>query len=108
MWKKTRTHVSLMDQHQSNTKHNSILENNDSIGDNGQTVSKKRTNGETNNLSDNEDSIENNTNQQNKNNQNQDNYDEDAEENEEDEDENFNVRNFKRVCSKSKIKSEKY
>jgi hypothetical protein len=88
MWKKTRTHVSLIDQHQSNNKQNSMLENSEAMGDllNGQTNGKKRANGD---FSENEDSIDNNGNQQNKN--NQENFEEDADENEEDDDGNFNV-----------------
>jgi len=98
MWKKTRTHVSLMDQHQSNTKHNSMLDNNEEIV-NGQNNGKKKTNGEAtnNNLSDNEDSIDNNVNQ------NHVNYDEDAEDNEEEDDENFNVSFFKVLLEFSMI-----
>ena len=101
MWKKTRTHVSLIDQHQSSSKNGayseSNLNNNDNNGEvNGSGAGRKRTNGTTtDNLSENEDFVENDFGPRNSNNNHpndDDNFDDDLDDDDDDGDDNFNVK----------------
>ena len=89
-WKKTRTHVSLIDQYQLNTKNSSNSEINDIVETNCHSGGSRKVNNglsnDLNNLSENEDSLETNLNQP-----NNGNYDDDLDENDDDDDENFNV-----------------
>ena len=81
----------MIDQQQLNTKNNSNTDGNEiNVEINGQNGVKKKANGlSSDNLSDNEDLLENNFNQNNNN--AKEHFDDDLDENEEDDDENFNV-----------------